>query len=176
MGLVLKLIDATGMATTKELPPGEDGTEATVKAMRGIIDAAQLSPLVQQAAANMRRLPESLIPRMLYDFLRERLRFVDDPAGFEVLQHPDNHLREMLAGGYAVGDCDDHAIVGASILKAAGFLPVIITMNDTGETRPFSHVFFGYRSGRNVVPMDPQEGVPIGTLPARGKRYAVEPV
>lgn len=176
MALVLKLIDALGKETQQALPDGDDGTEATVKAMRGIIDAAQSSPLVQVAANNLRGFPASLIPRLLYDFLRDHLRFVDDPPGFEILTHPDRHLQAMIAGGHSLGDCDDHAIIGAAILKRLGFLPVIITMNDSGDTRPFSHVFFGYKSGNNIVPMDPQEGVPLGTLPAGGKRYAVEPV
>ena len=58
-------------------------------------------------------------------------------------------------------DCEDQSTFGAAALYALGHDPVFIVY---GRNRfgPFEHVNFGARIGDDIVPMDPQEGLPPG--------------
>jgi transglutaminase-like putative cysteine protease len=71
-------------------------------------------------------------------------RFVDDPAGEELLRDPEHLLREYFATSQIIGDCDEAAILGAALGKTVG-IPATFTVLafdpvDSGSAT-FSHVF-----------------------------------
>ncbi|MCK5023809.1 MAG: transglutaminase domain-containing protein, partial [Candidatus Aenigmarchaeota archaeon] len=57
----------------------------------------------------------------IYDYVRSSIRFVDDP-GSEYMALP---CETILAGG---GDCEDHAILLASMLESVGIDAVILSI------------------------------------------------
>lgn len=68
-------------------------------------------------------------------------RFVRDPTGIELLHRPERLLDQIAAGGYAIGDCDDAAILGAALGKAVGFSARFVVLGFFGPRGPFSHVY-----------------------------------
>lgn len=154
-----------------DLPPGEAGTDATVEAMRAIIDDAQRSRLVREFADDYGQEPGNL-----WRFLRHYVAFEADPPGAEVLRLPDTMLREIVVREMTAGDCDDRTMLGASLAKAAGYEVAIVVMTPLPDDPAFRHVLFAVRGddGR-WVGMDAQEGYPPGTWPApeRMKAYVV---
>lgn len=78
---------------------------------------------------------------------------------------PEEHevLREvswMMEHGYE-GDCDDMAIMGASLTKSIGF-PSRFTAIKPYNPDEFEHVFCEARIGTEWIPIDPT--VPYGTV------------
>lgn len=69
-----------------------------------------------------------------------RFRFVPDPKGVELLKSPHVMLNEWRASGKASGDCDDAAILSASVALAMG-LPVRWVLLGFTPTGPYRHVF-----------------------------------
>lgn len=80
-------------------------------------------------------------------------RFVDDPAGEELLRTPEHLIREYFATSQIIGDCDEAAVLGAALGKAVG-IPATFTVLafdpiayiagvplEGSESAQFSHVF-----------------------------------
>lgn len=74
----------------------------------------------------------------LYRYVRENVRFVGDPNGKEYLASP---CETILTSG---GDCEDHAVLLASMFESVGFDSVIISVPD-------HHVFVGVDVGGRDV-------------------------
>lgn len=159
-----------GSITLGQLSRGQKGIDQTIAAMQGILEDAMHSAYVRTAA---RLMPG---PHAIYNVLASHVRFVRDPAGVELLRHPVVMLREMRKArdATAAGDCDDRALLGAALLAHRGYAPVWIVAGATPPERGgrYTHVFFGYlrdpkgeTARGNVVPMDPQEGMPPGQWP-----------
>lgn len=144
-----------------DLPAGLAGTDATVEAMRAVIDDAQASALVRAYA----RLYAG-DPLALWGFLRAAVAFEADPIGSELLRTPDDMLASIERAGLAVGDCDDRTMLGAALAKAAGWDVSIVVMTPLPNDRTFRHVLFAVRRGAGRwVAMDAQEGFPPGEWP-----------
>lgn len=94
----------------------------------------------------------------LFQFVRDRIRFVNDVAGVETLRGP---RATLTMGG---GDCDDKATLLASLLGAVGirssFRVVAVNGSDPGR---FSHVYVVAHLGKRDIPLDPTyQGTPVG--------------
>ncbi len=79
-------------------------------------------------------------PPAIRQFLVRRFRFQHDPRNVELLKSPGVLLAELENKGYASGDCDDAAILGASLALAAGF-PVRWVVLGFHPRGPFGHVY-----------------------------------
>ncbi len=73
-------------------------------------------------------------------FLATYFIFVPDPVGQELLRTPTYLLEQINGVGHASGDCDDVAILGASLGMAVG-LPARFVVLGFDPHAPFSHVF-----------------------------------
>lgn len=60
-------------------------------------------------------------PAAIRQWLVRRFRFVRDPRGVELLKSPAVMLEEWAQHGEVSGDCDDAAILGASVALASGY-------------------------------------------------------
>jgi len=155
---------------------GDDGIHQTIGAMAAMVLWASQTPQVRRVAAKLDRTSD--FDSSLWMFLRHGMRFRADPPGSEMLQSPIMLLGQIKPGAKAVGDCDDRAMLGASILKAAGRYPVLVTCGLFAKGR-FQHVYYGRMinpngtlTRDNVIPSDPQEGVPLGRW-TRGQRERI---
>ncbi|WP_457642643.1 transglutaminase-like domain-containing protein [Persephonella sp.] len=65
-------------------------------------------------------------------WVRENIKYIKDITGYETLQTPDNTLK---IGG---GDCDDHAILVATLLQSIG---IKATFKIVGEKGRYKHIY-----------------------------------
>lgn len=175
-----------------KIPPGDLGTDCTVAAMKAVIEHAEHSEWTYRAAQRISMAHEDL-EHALYVFLRDARRFVRDPRGIEHVRHPDRFLPAMLAGKRPGMDCDDLAIIGATLLRALGFTPAVVVLGRRPAPAVFHHVIYASFDDNAVRPLaqhwpdneapagftpwDPQEAarVPPGRM-AQAARYRVYPV
>lgn len=105
--------------------------------------------------------------RAIYNFVRDRIMFVNDPADVEWLQGPRNTLQ------VGAGDCDDRAVLLASMLRAIGLnadLKFRVIAANPANPRTFSHVYVVVRMFGKDIPLDPTYASnPFGIAP-RGTR------
>jgi hypothetical protein len=168
-----------GTAALGTLPSGDAGIAATVAAMQATIDDAVAAAttgralrLVAQEVSAAAGTPGAVpFARELWNWLADHVHFQRDPAAVELLRAPGALLACIDQDGECEGDCDDLAMLAASILAVAGLRPVLITVGRR-RTGQLEHVFAGVRLGdgplsrRTVYPIDSQEGTPAGTWPA----------
>lgn len=152
-------------ARLSDLPTGKAGTIATLKHMREFVRAALRAPhqrIRQQALAiyELYRVPprnyEAEV-RALHGFVRDKIRYVRDPVGLELVQAPERTL------DIAQGDCDDKSVLLASLLMATGHLARFVVVGFKGE--PFSHVLIETKRGNRWIPLETIIDKPVGWFP-----------
>lgn len=160
-----------------ELAPGELGIATTIEAMRAVaIEAASYSPIVQRIASTIvadapRRNTKAQLEG-LWTFLRAGIHFRHDTWRREHLRTPDQLLLEIAQAGRTSADCDDVATLGASLLLAMGYQALFIIVSRRADRTP-QHVFFGAIIKGQHVPLDPQEGYPVGVWPKATRRDVI---
>lgn len=163
------------------LPQGDRAVVYTVAAIQATIDHALYidfeASKVRSIAAKLRSDAggDALgFAQRLYDWCKAFVVFRRDPENIELLQTPSSMIEQIEEAGIARGDCDDLATLAATMIAAAGFDPVLITVGRK-KNGSYQHIFFGLRLGaeltvQNVLPMDPQENVPLGRWTPRVQR------
>lgn len=147
------------MYTRATLVPSS-GYRHTLHAMRRLVDAGRRTPSVVSRARDLtRHLPDhdsGAEIRAVHTFVRDRVRYTNDPWGVETLTDPRDMLREIDLAGRASEDCDSHVVLEASLLEALGH-PTRFQVAALDPTRPGdpSHVYLEVRSGGTWVPLDP---------------------
>lgn len=126
------------------IPHGDRGIRRTVQEMRGLVHASLAEPLpVETAGAIIAPYCGACSGERalaIREFLQEYVSFVPDPVGHELLRAPGYLLERIRDVGYANGDCDDVAILGASLGMAVG-LPARFVLLGFDPNLPFSHVY-----------------------------------
>lgn len=79
-------------------------------------------------------------PAAIRSWLVRRFTFVPDPRGVELLKSPRYMLQEWEQDGEIRGDCDDAAILGASLALASGYRVRWILLG-FHPGHPFKHVY-----------------------------------
>lgn len=142
------------VARRYEIPESHAGIEATVRHMDRIATRSATSPAVLEAAADIvgsssgaeaaGRIREYLATRMVFEF---------DPPGVELIRTPELLLNHIGCNGIASGDCDDVAVLGASLGLAAGLQPsyVLLAFHDAA---PFEHVYTELETDTGPVELD----------------------
>lgn len=169
-----------------EVPNGDASIDRTVAVMRRVVADAVQSPIVRGVARQITATSGGAqYPYGVDAFLRDGMTYQDDPPGEERLITPESLIDAIDVDGKARGDCDDVAMLGASLLYVAGYRPVFIVVGRAPKTigGRLEHVYFGYlRNIRgplvpaNVFPLDPQERMRPGAWPdayARSRIYRV---
>lgn len=101
------------------------------------------------------------------NFVRNRLRFVQDPAGTEYVIRPTTLLGKIEQQGYAFGDCDDHVLLLNSMLRSLGFDTKVVGVKLYARDR-YDHVISMIWDGRQWVDVDTT--VKIGPAPTYRER------
>lgn len=140
---------------TLEIPEGHAGIEATVAVMRELARTGARSSLPRETGrAIMARSGGAGDPAgKLRAFLEAHWRFRFDPEGVEWIRTPQNAMQEIRDRGSAAGDCDDVAVLGASLALVMG-MPARFVLLGFEPGAPFSHVYTEVWDGESWRDLD----------------------
>jgi len=148
------------------VPSGNAGTALTLKEMARLARSGAKDPgVIQVASSLVRDLPQYDRVgeiRALHGFVRDSIRYTNDPTDLELLRTP----RAILEMG--VGDCDDKSTLLASLLRCIGRPSRYVAVELRG-LHGFSHVFVETPLGRKWVPLETIKPVPAGWGPPRAQ-------
>lgn len=179
------------------LSAGDAGTVETLAAMQALVDASANDPRVVKRWKILREYQamelgagagdDSVLPpwRLVWNLTREHVRFAADPRRAELIREPLYAL-DMLAeareravkakgrgAAYAIpGDCDDRAVLGATLSRLEGYDVAFVTLSQHPDGA-WQHVLWAIAGGPVLgtprdewYPMDPQEADAPGRMPA----------
>lgn len=91
----------------------------------------------------------------IQDWLDSHFRYLSDPVGVELLRDPNGGISEILRLGYTQGDCDEAAMLAATLGMANGIPARFRAMAFYTKDAPFSHVVCDLLgSGKRWIPID----------------------
>lgn len=158
----------------KKIPDGLAGTHATVREMVRLVKQGTENPEVRQLATGIISGVEEKNPAAeaaaLHSWVKNRIRYTRDPVDLELLT-PAEKLP-----GVGHGDCDDMAILLASLLRAVG-IQARFSLVSNRRRGPFQHIFVEAKTGRGWMALDPtQKDQPAGWRPGPQMRRASVPI
>jgi len=108
-------------------------------------------------------------------FIRQQLPFELDPEDVELVRTPSWYARSIRAGAKPSGDCDDFALLLATLLSAAGLqnLAYVVMARRPGEREPYGHVFVAAGIRGKWEYFDPSVSRPYSTDGLRRKWYVL---
>jgi len=129
-----------------KLPNGEKGNLLTVEFMKKVARDRSKSPIVRQLACNI--LKQYRVPSMHYaqealaigDWVKKNFRYVRDTRGVETLQDPLMMI-DQIQRGNGQGDCDDHALLIATLLLSVGHAPRFRIVKYNRFAPSFAHIY-----------------------------------
>jgi len=125
-----------------KIPAGDVDTK--VKILEKLVKDSEKTPIVYQVASLLTRgLKDELdVVKKIYDFIQAKVVYRKDAPYTEIFTAPYRMLRDIQMVGYAKGDCDEIATLGASLLKSVGVkVRFVITNTVTAKTEEFNHIF-----------------------------------
>ena len=129
----------------RRIPAGDAGTFVTLRVMRRLVNRGLGDGLVldvaRRVASGARGRDATGRAELVRLWLDRTFRFVRDPRGIEYLQSPQHQLRNIRRRGVSSGDCDDAAILGAAIGKAAGLRARFVVLGFLFPKAPFKHIY-----------------------------------
>jgi transglutaminase-like putative cysteine protease len=145
------------------IPNGVEGVKATLKLMKAKIRAGKVSPYIRAKAleitAGLRQKNRVGEIFAVWKFVRDRIRYVRDIRNVETLQDAEYTLTQ------GAGDCDDKAILTASLLESIGHPTALWAIGF--KPGKFSHVLPLTRAGAagKWMPLETTEAVRFGWRP-----------
>jgi len=139
------------------LPSGDAGTAKTVGFMRKMIHQGSKSSSIRELAANlvMHQSTDQGKIGSIFEFVRNKMKYVRDPLHQELLAGADYHMDTMSTQGYARGDCDDHTIMLGAMLESVGYPTRIATARmKPGGSGSFDHVYLEVNDRTGWIPLD----------------------
>lgn len=155
-----------------EIANGTAGIYQTLAAMRRMVNACKTDFTIRQAATSTVFLTpekdELAEIRAIFEFVRDRIRYVKDIYGVETLSTPDKTLEGMI------GDCDDQTTLLAAMLEAIGYPTRFVIAGYSGSD--FEHVYLQVWVQGHWIGLDPTEQHPMGWEPPDPTVIAYEQV
>jgi len=152
-----------------EIPDGVAGIKATLALMVKLARAGRKSwPVRQQAEMLVKGLPpKSWLAevRAIHHYVRDKIRYTKDIRGTETVATPDKTMER------GVGDCDDKALLTASLLESIGHPTRFVAIGKPGGD--FEHVLVETQIGSRWVPVETTEPVEVGWYPTGYTRRLV---
>ena len=112
------------MSRVTAVPEGVDGVAGIVAQLNGLKAQYGRLPAIRSMAlriiAGLGNHDQAGQITKLAGFVRGAVRYVCDPLNLEYIQTPDAMLLEIARNGYVYGDCDDHALLFASLAESIG--------------------------------------------------------
>lgn len=159
------------------IPPGDAGTFTTLAAMRDAVNRGLTQPIVLGVVQRIARTIEARDPvqvwRAIRSWLLARFQFVPDPLDVETLRTPVEQLRQIAATGVMGGDCDDAAILAATLAKAFGLRVRFVVLGFFSPRDPYRHVYAEVRSPDGWLDFDITRGGGVHPTPVRAATVEV---
>lgn len=144
-----------------QIPKGKPGVIETLKLMKSLVLQGKKAPAVRQAAVDLtnglRQKDWTAEVTALYNFVKNRIRYLRDIRGVETLHTADKILSNEQ------GDCDDKSVLLASLLESIGHPTRFVAIGFSPGK--FSHVYVETKMGDKWVPLETTEPVPMGWKP-----------
>lgn len=144
------------------LPSGAAGTRTTLQLMRDLVHQYKSDSAVRGLALELVRPlpPKDRINeiRVLFEYVRDNIRYVHDIAGIETLQTPPATI-ELEAG-----DCDDKSTLLAALLASIGYRSRFVAVGYRGPG-DYQHVYVEADHDGRWIPMDATMARPFGWRP-----------
>ena len=157
--------------TEYTIPQGDRGAYHTLKVMKRIVHESMRDiPVLDTAKLIIRTVGgknRAAQANAIAEWVRPRLRFVRDPYGIETLHTPLFMLERIHTRGMFEADCDDYAILSASLAKAVGLRTKFVVLGFFDKQSPFSHVYAMAQTQQGWVPFDVSFGLPPGAISRR---------
>lgn len=158
------------------LPPDKDAqVDITVRTMIDLTIAECWTPDIQWAGhhAILPYMNNTEQAKALCDFVRARMRFEFDPEDIEHIRLPSSLAHEIRCGKNPGGDCDDIALLLATLLYSRAFPVAFVVLATSPVQREFRHVFVAARVGNRWLHFDPSVSRPYRTDGLRQRWYYV---
>jgi len=146
--------------------PGYLGTYQTIQRMQDMVTLGkrqfQIRKLIGELVQNCPPKDYYCYAKAAHDFCRDKIRYVFDPSGVELIETPARILESKVA------DCDSIVILMAALCEGMGFPCRFVTIKaDSARPNEFSHVFLEVKIPRKGwVGSDPtQPNRPFGWEP-----------
>lgn len=156
--------------TTSTTVGGLAGTAATIAAMHALVAEGvrdvRVANLAKSVLADLLRRDYRAEAEALLRWVQSNVRYTRDPSTVEGLERVSHPIAVLQQGG---ADCDDLAVLYASLAASVGFAYAFRTIGDD-ETRPdeFRHVYVVVEvPGRGWAAADPSFEEKLGWEPAR---------
>ena len=156
--------------TLKGLPPGGAGIRATLREMGKVVETAKKNITNRELALSI---VENLPPKCwtceakaIHQYVLNNIRYVRDIDGIETVATPEKTLE------YMQGDCDDMAVLAATLLQCIGHPVRFLAVGFNGK--PLSHVLLETLIGNQWVPMELTEYLPFGEYPPNITRKLIQ--
>jgi hypothetical protein len=131
---------------TFKLPGGELGNIATVQFLVKLARKRAKHPVVRQLALTILRhartrsmyyLDEA---RAIGEFVRDKMAYVKDIANVETVHDPLTMI-DKISRGTLAADCDDHAVLLASLLLSIGHRPIFRIVRYRKDNPSYNHIY-----------------------------------
>jgi len=134
-----------------------ESASATMKKMakrvRGCLQSREVIENANRIIAPVRSRDKRAQIHAIDTWLSRRFRFVADPIGVELLRDPAEAIRSAVKNGYTQGDCDEAAMLAASLGMANG-IPARFRALSFTPNGPYTHVIADLFAGGEWVPLD----------------------
>jgi transglutaminase-like putative cysteine protease len=127
------------------IPSGDAGTRAMIDSMKRNVARDYLKPIVRLKAVEIvRGLPARQDAQQIAAiraWMQQHFSFLRDPRGAELNYSPEWMLREIANTGVMNADCDDAAVLSATLAKAIGLRARFVCLAFFSKSAGFSHVY-----------------------------------
>lgn len=141
---------------------GAAGIFDTLALMRRMVNQFKTDPRIRQAALSVAFLTpaqdELSEVEAVFHLVRDHIRYTKDVYGVETLATPDKTLLMR------VGDCDDMAVLLASMLESIGY-PTRFVIEGYSDGVTWEHVYLEVCVNGAWIALDPTEQVAMGWQP-----------
>lgn len=148
---------------------GDTGIMQTVDAIAGVIRYSIRQPQIraraEQVIASCPERNEIAEATLLFEWVRDHLRYTLDIVGVETVKSPEVSDAEISERGRFLGDCDDATAYLAALLMAVGYNVQLVVIAPKGMSGTLSHIYLEalLRRSKVVLAMDATaKGYPMG--------------
>lgn len=163
---------ASAPASVSAIARTSGDARQTLAFMRQMIDRAKVDPAIISAAHSIVALTPEHDARgelaAVFQWARDRLRYVRDVAGVETLSYPGLVLRR------GTGDCDDQTALLCALFEAIGYPTRLVAARY--ESNAFEHVYCQVWDGAQWLDCEPIErSAALGQSYAGAREIWIEP-
>jgi hypothetical protein len=140
---------------------GLKGNLQTISFMKKVARKSSAEPLIRKLALNIlhdyqvQSMDHINEAKAIGDYVKNKVRYVRDPDGIEYLQDPKD-LVKHIQQGIAQGDCDDMALLTASLLLSVGHRPLFRAVRYYEPVGNYNHIYVVVYE-KNIYSASPKE-------------------